>query len=177
LVSESITKKVRIIFFHFVAASPCAESTAMPAANNDAESTTPDEQQAPSIESTTPAASNGAETTTPDEQQAPSVESTTPAASNANRKKKNKKKNPTTTTPKEVINTNVASEVKSIREKEWSCIFTDKYIAPRKNPAIAYELVHKVFIVETKVSRSSGVVYYVITTALQLMIVCFLLPF
>jgi hypothetical protein len=65
--------------------------------------------------------------------------------------------------------------VKIIREKEWYCIFTDKYIPARKNAADAYELVHQVHIVEERVSSSSYMVHYVITTALQLMIVCFLL--
>jgi hypothetical protein len=63
------------------------------------------------------------------------------------------------------------------KEKDWSYILTDKHIPPRKNAAVAYDLVHQVYIIEERVSSSYSMGHYVITNALQLMIVCFLLLF
>jgi hypothetical protein len=91
------------------------------------------------------------------------VESTTPATNNGNNeqqsqkeatRKKKKRKKSLPTTPKEVMHTNVSNLVTTVNEKEWSCIYTDKHIPKRKNAAVAYDLVHQVYIVEDRVSSS-----------------------
>jgi hypothetical protein len=106
------------------------------------------------------------------------VELTTPTAAIANndngqqsaqaegRPSKKKKRKTTPSTPKEVINENVAQEVKAIREKEWNCILLDKYVqSKRSNGTAVYELMHQVFIKEGAVSRlSCWIVHYAINT-------------
>jgi hypothetical protein len=104
------------------------------------------------------------------------VESTTPTTANNDngqqpaqaegRPSKKKKRKTTPSTPKEVINENVAQEVKAIREKEWNCILLDKYVqSKRSNGTAVYELMHQMFIKEGVVSRlSCWIVHYAINT-------------
>jgi hypothetical protein len=102
------------------------------------------------------------------------IELTTPTTANNDngqqpaqaegRPSKKKKRKTTPSTPKEVINENVAQEVKAIREKEWNCILLDKYVqSKRSNGTAVYELMHQVFIKEGVVSRlSRWIVHYAI---------------